>query len=656
MAVALSLQQEVLDILKQISKESPEIRNEVASLLPSYNELLNMHARSFAEFALVPFAEEQNLNVADPLFDYGSVVPPCPKCKSFRVIHKAKFSYHCRSCSLYFSPNWESISSGCKVPATTYLRVLRCLLDRYSGKRICEVCNIAPATYYNIRNRLFYAMELMLNEVKLYGVCRCDNTFIHTNFRGNNLSDPDYPEDSPFDQVDFIPRKARSRGGARGGERALSSVCIFAAIDEFKHVTAKFVGIGAASTVLLAEAAGGKFLLTVPEEDPSPFPFTPSKNEKKRAGSSPGTASLLVSDGERAIARFAERYGITHEAHVYRRNGTQVRLSKGDHDIQQVNALHGRLKKFLRDAGCSSKYLPGYLTFFEWIENFKVTETAIRELFLILAAPGKGRPASFFKERFVVPNYLTQWCKLDNPLSKLTYNKILAYALYKQRCEAVSAGNETLALTMDEISFRTGYTKQTIRRNYKNLKVSGFDPLISEHFNVPKNKYEVKNKQAKACKSTSKEMLALFDEYALNVIRPKATRLTDKEFEAMISEKYGKSYKIRNLKYSFGLIVEKGLRPPLPRRTTYSRDNVLSPAEEKRLEIYNAYLALKRSRREAGLGDLSLNDLSPALSEQFGLAPSTVSGYVSHINSILDKLQTSNCPATGKKAYARAQK
>lgn len=641
MAGVLSFRQEVLDILEQISKESPEIRNEVASLFPSYNELLNMHARSFAEFALVPFAEEQNLNVADPLFDYGPVVPPCPKCKSSRVIRKAKFSYHCRSCSLYFSPNWESICSGCKVPATTYLRVLHCMLDRYSGKRICEVCNIAPTTYYNIRNRLFYAMELMLSEVKLYGVCRCDNTFIHTNFRGNNLSDPDYPEDSPFDQVDFIPREARFRGSVRGAERALGSVCIFAAIDEFKHVTAKFVGIGAASTVLLAEAVGDKFLLTVPEEDPSPFPLVPPQNEKKRACSSPGAASLLVSDGEKAIARFAERYGITHEAHVYRRNGTQVRLSKGDHDIQQVNALHGRLKKFLRDAGCSSKYLPGYLAFFEWIENFKDTETAIRELFLILAAPGRGRPASFFKERFVVPNYLTQWCKSGNPLSKLPYNKILAYALYKQRCEAVSTGNEALALTMDEISFRTGYTKQTIRRNYKNLKASGFDPLISEYFNIPENKYE-RNNQAKACKSTSKEMLVLFDEYALNVARPKATRLTDKEFEAMINEKYGKSYNIRNLKYAFSLIVEKGLRPPLPRRTTYNRDNVLSPAEEKRLEIYNAYLALKKSRREAGLKDLSLNDLSTALSEQFGLAPASVVTYVSNIKSILDKIQASN--------------
>lgn len=657
MAGVPSLQQEVLNILELFSKESPEIRDEVASLLPSYNELLNMHALSFSEFALVPIAEEQGLDPADPLFDYNAVVPPCPKCKSSHVNRKSKFFYYCTACSLYFTPNWNSISSGCKVSAMTYLKVLRCMLDRYSGNRICKVCGIAPSTFFNIRNRLFYAMELMLQDVKLYGICRCDNTFIHTNFRGSNLSDSDFPEDCPFDQIDFVPRLARARGGSRGGERVLSSVCIFAAIDEFNHVTAKFVGVGAANTVLLAEAIGDKFLLTVPDEDPSPFP--PQKMQMQHHNTSPGSASLLVSDGESAIARFAERYGITHEAHVYRRKGTQVRLSKGDHDIQRVNALHGRLKKFLRDAGCSSKYLPGYLTFFEWIENFKASDDAIRRLFLLLAAPGKGRSASFFKERFVVPNYLTQWCKLDNPLSKLPYNKILAYTLYKQRRDAIDSGNEASALPMDEIAYRTGYSKQTIRRIYKNLSASGYDALISEHFNIPKKKKTPRKSEIQVCRSISKEMLAIFDEYAQNIALPKATRLTGKAFEAMINEKYGTSYKLRNLRFSFGEIVKKGLRPPLPQRTTYSQDNVLSPAEEKRLEIYNAYLSLKQSCREVGVKGPAPNDLLLTLSEQFGLAPSTVAAYISHINSVLDKLQrqeTSNRPATGKKTHTRTQK
>lgn len=622
MAGAPSLQQEVLNILELFPKESPEIRDEVASLLPSYNELLNMHALSFSEFALVPIAEGQGLDPADPLFDYNAVVPPCPKCKSSHVNRKSKFFYYCTACSLYFTPNWNSISSGCKVSAMTYLKVLRCMLDRYSGNRICKVCGIAPSTFFNIRNRLFYAMELMLQDVKLYGICRCDNTFIHTNFRGNNLSDSDFPEDCPFDQVDFVPRLARARGGSRGGERVLSSVCIFAAIDEFNHVTAKFVGVGAANTVLLAEAIGDKFLLTVPDEDPSPFP--PQKVQTQHHNTSPGSASLLVSDGESAIARFAERYGITHEAHVYRRKGTQVRLSKGDHDIQRVNALHGRLKNFLRDAGCSSKYLPGYLTFFEWIENFKASDDAIRSLFLLLAAPGKGRSASFFKERFVVPNYLTQWCKLDNPLSKLPYNKILAYTLYKQRREAIDSGNEASALPMDEIAYRTGYSKQTIRRIYKNLSASGYDALISEHFNIPKKKKTPRKSEIQVCRSISKEMLAFFDEYAQNIALPKATRLTDKAFEAMINEKYGTSYKLRNLRFSFGEIVKKGLRPPLPPRSTFSCDKTLSPAEKQRIEIHLAYEQLKKSYLEAGQKVPSREQLFSILAERYELSPSSI--------------------------------
>ncbi len=631
-----ALQRNTLTFFRNFAKEEKTIRDEIAQLLPAYNDLLNMHAKSFSEFALQATAEKQGLNYEDPLFDYRTVRPSCPKCNSDTVIRKSDTRYQCKQCGLSFAANWNSISSGANVSSLIWMKVLRCMMDYYNVSRTCSVCGISKSTYYNIRNRIFYAMEVSLRNVKLYGKIQCDNTFIDTNYRGMNLSEEEYPDDSPFNTINFKPRDAHRRGHSNSpAERAWNSVCIFAAIDEVGHVITRFVGIGSATTKLLSQALDGRILLEVP---------------MYRDDSSPKQLSLLISDGESSIARFAKQLGIAHEAHVYRRNNKQLRLAEGANDIQRVNALHKRLKLFLLKTNYSStKYLPGFLTFFEWLENTGATDEAIKELFMIASAPGLGPPSTFYKERFVVPNYLVQWCAEDNPLRKISYNKLLGFYLYTQRLSEIEKGRKQFAMSMDEIAFRTGYSKETIWRNYKNMSSAGMAPLIEKFFHAEDAVALMPPRQNELPDSASQLMCAMFDEYRENLLLPKPQRLTWQKFTEAMNKKYGTSYNSRKLRYSFSNIVRLGLRAALPHRASYIESGLLPPAWEECSKAESAFMELKARYRRLGQKPPDTKALMAEVAKQLNLSLSQVRSDIKYCQDIrrqIEKLQAAgNLPA-----------
>ncbi len=650
MARSRLIEQKTNSFLMRFAKEDAAVRNDIANILPAYNDLLNMHAMSFSEFALQIAAEEQGLNYKDPLFDYKTVRPLCPRCKENKVIRKTTNRYHCNNCGLNFSANWNSISSDANTSSLIWVKVLRCMLDYYSVSKTCSVCDISFTTYYNIRNRIFYAMDLALRDMKLYGIIQCDNTSVYINYRGMDLSDGEFPEESPLDIMDFKPRPARRRGSSNSNaDKSINSVCIFAATDSFGHVLTRFVGIGPATATLLTQAVKSRFLLTVPED------AAPTANaQKQKSFPAPGTASLLVSDCEKAIAGFAKHYNIQHEQHVYRDNGIQLQLSEDAHDIQQANSLHSRLKAFLVKTNfVSTKYLPGFLTFFEWLENTQATDKAICELFRIISAPGKAPPTEFYRERFAVPNYLIQWSREDNPLRRFPDNKLLACYLYKQRKTAIEQGREKTAISLDEIAYRTGYAKDTVRRIYKNLHSAGLDVLVDKHFQARQAHSTAvstetpeptsDNVQEKLMPklpilppSVTREVLVMFDEFVADLLLPERQYLTFPIFTEAMNQKYGTAYTGRHLRHSFYLIEELGLRPKRPKRS--SVPGRILPSWKKIVQTYNMYSALKQEYRIAGKPMPSKDEMVNQIAQQLGIPPTTVFNQLSDYPKIKRKM------------------
>lgn len=607
------------------SKEAKEIRDSIVRDLPAYNDVLSIHAESFEEVALRMLAEDRGI----PFNPMEPPVPPCPFCGEEKRVHKKeKSTYICRSCGKTYSANHNSISSGTKCDSLTWMKVLHCVLNSATLKQTCDYCGVSPETYYNLRGRLFYAMSLVLSNVRLYGEIQIDTTFVRSNYKGIDLQIHDYPEDSPFAEDGIKPRAAKARGGSFSyEEKNANNLAILAAIDDRGHVITRFAGVGIANhKKYLQYVPAAHYLATVPETDPFVLSRHSAKQESKTAVGSP---TFMVADKEGALRKYAEHLGIPFEAHVYRRNGIQYKLSKDAHNIQRVNALHHRLKNFLRNSNyVSSKYLPGYLTLFEFLENTGGTQDAIERLFKVLAKPGIGKPPSFFKELFTVPDYLLDWLQDDNPLRKFPESKILSFYLYDQMKRPELYPESTI--TMRQIEEETGYTPPTIRKTYRDFDRAGYrDIILSRYLQTGINdKTRQRKKTAVSSRVVNPIVLSIYDEYAAIKRRPVEKRISLQELLDIKNKEFGTDYTRTNILAKFKTIEELGIREPMPplyRRKYAAPEHSIPPHAFQILDDYNAIIL---SYRQKGEPIPRSDKIHSALADKYGLSQKSISGLL----------------------------
>ena len=616
--------------LDYFKKQRPDVRDELANLIPSYHKLLKMHARTFEELALLPLAKGKGLDYETPLFSFDAFKPPCPFCKEEKRIYKVKpNSYMCRNCGKKYAANYNSISSGTKYESTKWMQMLHCLLHAYTIKESCDYCGITPTTYYLIRNRLFYGMQLLLNDVKLYGNIFADITFTTVSYKGKQLDLPGYPDESPFDDDVFIPRDPRLRGGQNNlKNRNANSNCIFCCIDEHGHVLARYIGIGKATMrAIKTKIDPGKILLDVPTQEP--FSLFKEHLEPTNALKA-GSRSKLVSDKEKAIENYARDLGLDYEGHVYRRNGKQMALGKEQMHIQRVNSLHSRLKKFLHYFNPSSKYLPGYLTLFEFIENTRASDQAIAALFEKLATPHLGLES--YDELYEVPNYLLEWVDDKNVLNKLEYNRVLGFYLYDCfRAEQQNKKKNKKSLSLSEIEEITGYTAVTLRRNYKSLNEAGYREKILKYFEKDKHVFK-----RSVVGQIEPVFLKLYDEWAANRMLPPERRLVKPDFLKEVNAKYNTNYTWRQMKYRFNMIEEQGLRPPFPDLARKETREPSPAKREKSLKVYAAYKTIEKEYKQRG-EKVPVNLCYSIVAEKFNISASTAKNYITTARSIKKK-------------------
>lgn len=623
------------EYMRMFAQEDYAIRASLVNDLPAYHALLSMQVESFEELACRQIAKERGVS-------YDKDKPPlpvCPQCgKTDSVGRKEGYIYRCRSCNITFSVNHNSIASGTKIDALTWMKVLQCILD-YSGlSKTCDYCGINNKTYYNIRNRLFYAMELLLKDVKLYGEIQVDTTYVRSSYKGLSLKESEVDEDSIFFDPTFRPRKARQRGGSFAAkQRNANNVCVFTAIDDRGHVIAKFAGIGLTNHRILSKyIPSDKYLLEVPRVDPFHKFAKSLKNEPK---TKTHDVSLMIADKESAIKKYAEQtLGIQFKSHVYHKDHVQRRLPSDGHNIQKVNALHRRLKEFLRNTNyVATKYLPGYLVLFEFIENTGATTEAIERLFEIIATPGLGQSASFYDNMYTVPNYMVEWLSGDNPLKKYSNKKLLAFYLRDQIVNPADHPNSNI--TMKDIEEETGYSDTTIRRNYLELNNAGYRDLILDHFGrVSEEDTKIvglDRPRAGPYPSTTINpvILTLYDEYAANRLLPSAQRLSLDAFLEKKNKELGTSFKRPNMYAKFKMIQDRGLRPPF--ETGPKSDYV----QKKSLALVAEYDKIVLSYREKGEKVPPVFSIYAVLGKKYNLAEQTVQSYIVEGRAYLKKTQ-----------------
>lgn len=287
----------------------------------------------------------------------------CPVSENHKVVKNGKGRggrqrYFCKDCGKTFYAVQDSLSSNVNQDMNTWIKFVRGMLRQYSLNELSEDCKISKTTALSWRLRVFQALEILSSKIKLSGNIIADDTRLNYNLKGNH-------------SANFImPRNARSRGGSYSMNiHNKNQICILCAIDENRNSFSKVVGFGNPSSNRICDGFKDK--------------IDTSKNN-----------NYLITDGAYCFNKAIETYGFLEwkKRTTLKKGNKRVPDTTTQYHIQQINSYHSRLKRFIRNYnGISSRYLPGYLLLFDYLQNNKDVDdaTLCREILSTMATAPK---------------------------------------------------------------------------------------------------------------------------------------------------------------------------------------------------------------------------------------------------------------------------
>lgn len=274
--------------------------------------------------------------------DSSSTLPACPKNPDHSVRKNGKDRngrqrFQCVDCKTTFYSIQKTAVSNTIQDIARWCMFVMGMLNQDTLEEISEHCDISKSTAFNWRLRMFYALENIMSEIKLSGTIIADDTRVDYNLKGNHADD-------------FVmPRKTHKRGSSNTiHDYQSNSICILCAIDEYDNSFSRIIGFGSPTGKRLAE--GFKNKITTDE------------------------TTILVTDGAQSFKKVADYYKISKWEKKTTRtvNGKRIPDTRTPYNIQRINNYHSKLKRFIRNyRGVSSRYLPGYLLLFDFVENYK---------------------------------------------------------------------------------------------------------------------------------------------------------------------------------------------------------------------------------------------------------------------------------------------
>lgn len=303
-------------------------------------------------------------------------MPCCPCCHSNQTVKNGKSRsanqrYKCKQCQKTFSVSSNTLSSNITQDTGVWMQFIKALLQGTTVKDTATLCGISRPTVIDWRLRVFDALEYLSETIKLSGLVFADDTRVNYNFKGNH--------GSHF----AAPRKSRTRGNQNTTKNfQKNQICVLCAIDGFGNSFSKCIGFGKPSGKRLVDGFSGK--LQVDEK------------------------TVLVSDGDSAYGTVVKKYNIPEWAKrtTNKKGNKRVPAVIDDIHIQTVNGYHSRLKDYLAPLhGVTSRYLPGYLLVFDYIENHKnlsIDEQAIEIMYAMVRTAGT-KTVEALKRKYCTP-------------------------------------------------------------------------------------------------------------------------------------------------------------------------------------------------------------------------------------------------------------
>ena len=313
-------------------------------------------ARSLSDFA------QQSRNIEQAT---------CPYCQSFDFASNGTYTsngekrqrYICNVCGRTFTLMQKSIISESNLSFATWISLIVCLYHGISVAETARICNISEKSVQNNRLRLFYALKILDENIKLRGKIVIDETYFAVSFKGNHSESKDF-------SMNRKPHKRGSEVHTRGLSK--EQVCVVCALDEYENAIAHVAGVGAPNAYRIWYALNGSI----------------DKND----------VVCLFSDMNPAIRKYANDNGMpikqTKSKKNKRKSYTPAAIEKA-HWLQKINSFHSKLTRFMsKFAGISSDMLYGYMCLFTWIYRNRDRDPvdAYRELFSIMVQPNLYKP------------------------------------------------------------------------------------------------------------------------------------------------------------------------------------------------------------------------------------------------------------------------
>lgn len=259
----------------------------------------------------------------------------CPHCKSILFIkygfNKGKQKYYCKDCKKIFSSTTDTPYNHSFCNYLIWKKFIHCeILGLSLNEEKLEIRK-SKTTCFNMRHKLYKAIEDITINIKLQGRIEVDSTYESINMKGTK------PQN--------MPRLSKKRGytSAYSGI-SHHKVCIVTAIDEKDNMLFRISGLG--------EESIDKYLLY--------------RNFFIEG-------STIISDSKSAIKNFAEAITCKSEQIPSIANKKRYATDNGN-TISNVNELHTELSNLItRKHGVSIRHLQSYLNWIVFVKKLKYT-------------------------------------------------------------------------------------------------------------------------------------------------------------------------------------------------------------------------------------------------------------------------------------------
>lgn len=577
------LRNEIKETIETLFKEcSVSDLNYLSDLANTYSLLKQTGASSLNEFLYNTRVENgQNLL--------------CPACNSSYYVLNGTYTagndkiqqYKCKDCGKYFTAANNSLVSGSSFSFSDWLKFIDCLYNGYTLSQLAKACDITEKTAQENRIKLFYAMKLLDDKVKLRGSVVIDETFVPVSYKGNHSKQKDF----------IMPRDPHERGH-ENHEKGLgkNQVCIVCALDDCGNSVAHICGTGNPSAKKLGHVLNDYI----------------NKDE----------LLYIYSDESRAINKFANDNGYPiSQAKQYRKGTKKAKIYEHTREafitnryIQTMNAYHSRLKRFLfRFSGTSTKILSGYLYLFAWKERNRDRDPvdAYKELLAVMTTPGIHLSAGEIKEN----GYLPDINELDRKKPRFP-NLERDLEIYRRYAEGESYVSIGKSYNM---------SKQRVEQIIKKLKKNGYayktvndKKKEAKRVPTPENRFRI---------DEAEDMLRDYMIYEAS----KTWNGSAKEFHKEMAEKYNISER------KVGVIISNQKRIEQYKEAIYIYDDFsYKSREEVYEEIYSEYQSLRTQNPE-----ITQVECYKIISEKTGYTENTIMKLVYEISNDSGKITSS---------------